>query len=355
METINLNINKKEYSNSLIQNVEFLIKFESVPFKEELSDQLLQSSGSQYFFIEKSLQGNGARMRPQSSLFLPLLLTKLDEFSFGFWLNPFWISPTISPVTNMPVYYRMSLFDKSNYSYSSSSGFVSPVDGSFSIYEESRDDGFNVMKIHLISFDGKEIVVETESYESNKFHHFWIAYYGLSRKLNVYIDGKLVKLISEDGLPIPESLNNNSSVYFHINNSAIGYGSLLRHNAGFIDELVFISQFIANSKTISDIINLGVEYVVDQKLLYQGLVNNCFVFDDPTSLGVTSVLSNGKNFYAGRSDGSLFKGDRTMWQVRRDFSNREEINSVKKKIFDENSVVNIESGSLKLFKASVRI
>lgn len=355
METISLNIGKSDYAKSLIQNIKFLVKFESVPFREELSGQVLQSTGDQYPFAEKSIYGNGLRLRPKSSLFLPLLLSKSDEFSFGFWLKPSWISPTISPLTNLPVYYRMSLFDKSNFVYTNSTGFVSSVDGTFIIYEESREDGFNVMKIYLRSSDGQDVVVETDSYQTGKFHHFWIAYYGPSRKLDVYIDGKLAKLFSEEGLAIPQNLNNNSSVYFHINYSAIGYSSLLRNNSGLIDELLFINQFIVDSKTISKVINIGIENVVDQSLLYQSEVDNCFSFDDPTALGVTSVLSNGKNFYAGRNDGTLFKGDRTMWQVRRDFANQDEINFVKKNIFDADSVVSVESGALKLFKASVRI
>lgn len=355
METIALNIAKADYSRSLISNAKFLMKFESSPFREELSDQLLQSSGEQYSFPEKSVYGNGLRMRPKASLFLPLLLSKTDEFSFGFWLRPFWISPTVNPLTNTSVYYRMSLFDKSNFSYSSSTGFVTATDGTFAFYEECREDGLNVLKIYLRSSDGTDVVVETEAYLSGKFHHFWISYYGPSRKLNVFIDGKAVRLFSEDGLSIPENLNDNSSVYFHINNSAIGYSSLLRNNAGLLDEVVFSGKYTVDGKTIAKIINVGAEAIVEQSLFYQGIVSNCFAFDDPTSLGVTSVLSNGKNFYAGRNDGVLFKGDRTMWQVRRDFASQDEIKFVKKNIFDADSIVSVENGALKLFKASVRI
>ncbi len=355
MEKVNININKLDYSKALLDNVKFLLKFEQVPFVEEVSGQLLQFSGDQYSFPEKSVYGNGLRIRSKSSLFFPLLMSKSNEFSLGFWLNPSWISPTINPLTNFPVYYRMALLDRSDYSYSSSTGFVSPSNGTFSVYEECRENGFNVMKISLISSDGKIITVETESYESGKFHHFWMAYYGPSRRFQVFIDGKLVNLFSEDGLSIPENLSINSAVYFHINNSAIGYSSLLRNNSGLIDEMIFINQYIVDSKTLSKIINDGVEHAIDQSLFYQGKSHNCFSFDDPTALGITSLLSNGKNFYVGRNDGSLFKGDRTMWQVRRDFANPDEINFIKKNSFDVNSIIEIENGALKLYKASVRI
>jgi hypothetical protein len=355
MEKVSININKVDYIKSLIPSVKLFIKFEDIPLKEEIGGQIMQSSGDQYSFIENSIYGKGLRMRPKSSLFHPLLLAKSTEFSLGFWLRPFWISPTINPITNLPVYYRMSLVDKSNYSYNNSNGFITCSNGTFSVCEESRDDGFNVMKILLCSSEGEQIIVETESYESGKFHHFWICYYGSSRKLDVFIDGKPSSLFSEDGLPIPKNLNNNSSVYFHINQSAFGYSSLLRNNAGLLDEVLFLNQFISDTRSISKIINQGVESLIDQGLFYKNIVNNCFAFDDPTSLGVTSVLGNGKNIYAGRSDGALFKGDRTMWQVRRDFANHEEINFIKKNVFDSNGKIEIKDGSLEIFKASARI
>ena len=44
-----------------------------------------------------------------------------------------------------------------------------------------------------------------------------------------------------------------------------------------------------------------------------------------------------------------------MWQVRRDFANKDEIKFVKKNVFDSSSEISVEDGALKLYKASVRI
>lgn len=355
MEQISLNILKTDYVRFLAKDTaKLFIKFESVPLVEEISGQTVRFTGDKFPFLEKAAFGNGIRMKPRSKISMPLLLQNYSEFSIGFWLRPYWVSPTISPITNLPVYYRMALFDKSNFSYNSSTGFVSSTDGTFAIYEESREEGFNVMKIQLTASDGKQVFVESERYETGKMHHFWISYYGPARRIELHVDGVLGSLFSEDGLAIPQSLFSNS-LYFNINNSAIGYSSLLRENAGLLDELLFLNSYVSDSKVIANIINLGAEYFVDKSLFYKDIVNNCFACDDPTSLGVTSVLSNGKNFYAGRSDGTLFKGDREMWQVRRDFANKDEIKFVKKNIFDSDSKVDVNNGALELYKASVRI
>jgi hypothetical protein len=179
--------------------------------------------------------------------------------------------------------------------------------------------------------------------------------YGPSRKLQIFIDGKEVGLYSEDGFQIPTNIYDNPVIPFTINNSAVGYSSVLRNNNGTIDELVFFNKFIIDSDALATVINYGTKFIIDKSLTYRNFVHNCFAFDDPTFLGVTSVLSNGKNFYAGRNDGNIYKGDRVMWQSRRDFANADETKFIKKNKLDAKSIIDIKDGSLQIFKGSVRI
>jgi len=351
-----INIDLSSYIKNVINNkVKIFLKFETIPIFEEISGQIIQTNNDQPPFLEKSVYGNGLRLRPRSGFSMPLLLDNPSEFTLGFWLKPNWISPTISPATNLPVYYRMSLMDKSAYSYTSATGYVSSTNTTFCVYEESIENEFNVMKIVFESPEHIQTTIRTEPYKTGEIHHFWISYYGPTRQVNVFIDGVLSPIFSEEGLSTPKTLNNTPSVPFNINLSAVGYSSLIRNNSGLLDELVFFNQAISDTSFIARAINFGVENVIDQSLLYNEIVDLCFAFDDPTALGVSSVISNGKNFYAGRNDGVLFRGDRTMWQVRRDFVNPEEINSLKKSVFADDSVIDIQNGSLKLSKASVRI
>jgi len=356
MQQVSINIDLSSYVKNVINTkVKLFMKFEGLPIIDEISGQAVQILNDQPPFIEEAIFGNGLRMRPRSTISVPLLFDNPAEFSIGFWLHPAWISPTISPLTNLPVYYRMSLMDKSSYLYTSATGFIGATDTTFSIYEESIENKFNILKVLLQATDGTQITVKTEAYTTEKPHHFWISYYGPTRKLDIFIDGSPVQVFSEDGLSIPQSLNNSPSVPFRINSSAVGYGSLVRNNFGLLDEVVLINQAISDSSVIARVINLGVEYAIDQSLSYKEIVSNAFAFDDPTALGVTSVMSNGKNFYAGRNDGAVFRGDRTMWQVRRDFASEDEIKFIKKNTFSADSSITVENGSLKLYKASVRI
>jgi hypothetical protein len=257
-----LNIDLSSYVKDVVNNkVKFYLKFESIPLFEEISGQIIQT-GNQSPFTEKSVYGNGIRMRPKTSFSVPLLLDNASEFSLGFWLKPSWISPSISATTNLPVYYRMSLMDKSSYSYTSNTGYVNAINTTFSIYEECIENGFNVMKIVFESPEKVQTTIRTDSYKAGEMHHFWISYYGPTRQLNIYIDGFLVSIFSEDGISIPTSLNNLASVPFNVNYSAVGYSSLIRNNAGLLDELVFFNQSISDSSIIAKAINLGVESIV---------------------------------------------------------------------------------------------
>jgi hypothetical protein len=356
METVSLNIAATDYGKYVLdENAKFFISFDSIPLIDEISGQSLQISGESLSTLVSGPHGQALKVQPRSKFNLSLLLNTTTEFSLGFWLNPSYIPPNVSNVTGLPVYYRMALFDKSNFSYSSSTGYTSADSGSFVVYEECREDGFNVLKILLIGSDLRETNLETERYETGKFHHFWITYYGPSRKLQVFIDGKSVALFSEDGYQIPTSIYDNPVIPFSINNSAVGYSSVLRNNNGTLDEVVFFNKFIIDIDKIATLINFGARYIIDESFSYRSYTHNCFAFDDPTSLGVTSVLSNGKNFYAGRNDGVIFKGDRVMWQSRRDFANADEVKFIKKNILDAEAIINVEDGALKIYKGSVRI
>lgn len=356
MDTVTLNIAASDYNKYILdRSAKFFISCDQIPLIDEISGQVLQNLGDIALSLTPGPHGNAIKLQPRNKLSLPLLLNSVTEFSLGFWLKPSFIEPNISTVTGLPIYYQMSLFDKAQFSYSSTNGYTSIADGSFVFYEECREDGFNVLKIVLVGADLRETNLETDRYQAGIYHHFWITYYGPSRKLQVFIDGKLVGLFSNDGYQIPNSLRDNSVIPFSINNSAVGFSSLLRNNSGAIDEVVFFNNFMIDIEKIATIINSGAKYVIDQSLLYRSNAHNCFAFDDPTALGITAVLSNGKNFYVGRNDGTIFKGDRTLWQVRRDFSDTHEFKYVKRSIMSTESEIKVENGALKLFKGSVRI
>ncbi len=356
MSKVNINIDLSEYILGLAnQDAKMVLKFEDLPLIEEISQQKVIIENNETPFLENSIFGKGLRMRPKSTLSFPLLINNTSEFSFGFWLKSSWISPTVSPLTGGPAYYRMALCDKAIFTYANTKSFVNMSDGTFCVYEESIENNFNVLKIQLLDENGKVVSLKTSPYLTRVFHHFWISYYGPSKTLEVFIDGSPSNVFSEDGLPVPSRLKNSFNIPLHVNYSAVGYGSLLRNNSGLIDEFVFFNKSISDSFFLSRAINYGVEYIVDNSLKYTESLDYAFLFDDPTTVGIESILSNSKNIYIGRKDGALLRGERLMWQVKKDFLNDDEINILRKYIYSTDSLVSVENGFLKIYKASVRI
>lgn len=357
MNTVNLNILAADFKKYTLDDSAILyLSFDQPTLTNEIDDQVINYIGNLDIIYVPSPHGSGLKMQPNQKFNTSLGGDISQQFTVGFWLRPTNIRPNINTATGLPIYFRTSLFDKSNFSYSSISQYVSASDASFVFYEENREDNHNVLKILLISNNFDEIYLETEKYETGKFHHFWISYYGPTRTLDVYIDGKIVSLYSEDGSQIPTSINNNVSTKFNINNSAVGYSSTLRNNSGVLDEFAFFTKYISDSRLLSKIINYGTQTIIETVQLYEEQTHECFMFDDPTFLGVTSLAMNGKSIYVGRNDGALYKGDRLMWQSRREFGNPKEIEGLQKYIKDvEKSSIQLNKGNLEIKAASVRM
>jgi hypothetical protein len=338
-------------------SVKFFFKFESVPVVDNVTGRratIISDSSANRPFLEEGAFGQALRLRPQSVIqYNTTMPTTLKEFSVGFWLKSVNVSPAVNISTGELNYYRLALLDKSTFEEDGENTVPVDDDETFVIYEECLEDAKNRLVINLSGTTGDKFNFVTDAYSTGEFHHIWIAYSGVAQILNVYIDGKLVDTTADDG--IPDELQVNMSVPFHINKSALGYSSLLRGNFGLIDELVFQTEFVQSGEVLSRHINYGSEYAIDNSLLFREEVGQAFAYDDPTTIDILTICSNGANIYAGRTDGKLLKGDRTMWSVRRDFANRDEIRFVKKNILASDYVVSVEDGALKLFKASVRI
>ena len=199
------------------------------------------------------------------------------------------------------------------------------------------------------------MIFSSEEYTTGEFHYFWFSYNGVGQVAKLFIDGKESQLTMEQGSEVPVELSHYPTTPFHINLSGIGNASLLRGNSGLIDEVIVMSQSYFDEDTIGRHINLGSEFAINGALLTRNEVSAGFAFDDPTALSLNAVYSNGKNIYMGRSDGKLFRGDRLLWQARKDFANKDEIDFLRANILGDDSIISIDDGALTIKKASVRI
>ena len=337
----------------------FFFKFDLMPPLDHISGRRMAFSAdvTSFPFLEPSVFGQGLRMRPQGYLIYPQSLPALlSQFSMGFWLQPVHIPPSLNRETGEFDSYHLALLDKSTFSVDSTTHLISAseTDTTFVLYEECLPGGRNRLKVLL--HDGySETILATESYAADVFHYFWISYHGESGRFDIRIDGVLSMLDVLKGSEIPSTLQSNPTIPFHINKSALGAAPLCKGNFGLIDELIFQTEYVSDPEIISRHINLGSEFVLDESLAYRDESMVAFTYDDPTTLDVTAVFANGSSIYVGKEDGNLLKGDRKMWRSLRDFSNRKEIGYISKRMLTSDSIVDVEDGALKIFKASARI
>lgn len=340
-------------------STKFFFKFESLPPEDHISGRRATLAGdiSSYPYLTEGAFGSGLRLRPKGYITYPQSLPdSLKEFSMGFWLRPTNIKPVLNSSTGLVNNYHLSLIDKANFAVSGSNSQISAItsDTTFVMFEECLEMGQNRLKI-LLNDGWSESILATEPYLADQMHYFWISYHGETGRFDVRIDGLLSHVSFISGNTLPTSLLSNPSVPFHINKAAIGYAGLCRGNSCLIDELIFQTEYVSDTNTISRHINLGSEYVLDETLAHREEVLHAFAFDDQTTIGVTALYTNGSKIYVGRENGQVLKGDRTMWKTVRDFSNRAEIFQIKQQILATGGMVNIENGALKIVNASARI
>jgi len=351
-------VNEKAVFDALIASPTLarrFLKFESFPLIDTISGTLIQNIGSETPIIEPGAFGNGLRLRPDSLLSIDYSPKDNRQLSMGFWWNPAWQRPAVGQEDGAVAYYRSPIVSKSRFSLDLVSQMVSADDATFVIYEESIEDELNRMYILLQDPDGLQSIWSSPSYSAGQYHYFWISYDGVQGRLSLYTDGVEQDLNLEQGDGVPSNLNISQNTQLRINESAIGKNSLLRRSYSSIDEFFIEDARQFEPSIISRHINFGSEYAYDAQLSKREKILCGSSFDDPSAISVSSAFSNGTNIYSGRTDGQVFKGDRLLWESRRDFANRDELNHVKISFLSSESSVSVDNGSLKISKASVRL
>lgn len=333
-----------------------LVKFEGLPIRDEISGAICSIRGTSNPTFATGVSGRAIKLRPSSGVDIPVSFNARSRFSIGFWMRPVWLPPVLSLNSNEFNYYRLPIINASNVSLNNVSNIYEASTG-FNIFEECIDENQNRIYIFLDGSSGSVLLRSSTSYSVGDFHHFYIAYSGAAKSVLLYIDGKRIETSVVEGTEVPQLLSrdNFTSRMLRINDAAPGFSGLIRKNFSIMDELYFHNEYQGSSELVARHINMGSEFVAFADLLNQDQSNMMFGFDDPSSLDVRSVFSNGTNVYAGRSDGRVYKGDRLLWQSRRDFSNREEINFVRTNLLASEASVSVEGGALRINKASVRL
>ena len=277
------------------------------------------------------------------------------SFIIGFWLyskNPGIIhaaNNTYSPLI-MPVFAQGSsaLLD----------GMMTPKnDCGLMVYETTQNNGKNKLIVYIAGqtdypYTDTSAVITSSEYTTNIFHHFIIQHaVGIDRQVQIYIDGTKDSGTTTTG-EVPYYINS-SADNFSVNRYAIGPETHIASNTGVLDEFFVCTNYISVQE-ISRVVSKGVLYTFDSAFSQLEEIYQPILFDDPSTIQTTSVYSNKGNIFVGRSDGTLLKGSKTLWENRLEFSDQRLIDNLTVITKDGNKPT-ILDGKLTLTNQVIRI
>jgi hypothetical protein len=327
--------------------VKSYLDFDALPLEDAIGNTVSVSSGSAE--LVPAIFGNGYQM--QSGQYLDLTPTFTSgDFTIGFWLKPTNPGMVTNPTTHIAEALRMPIISKSNFVTSSGSWIASSQ--VFQCYEKTRSDGQNEMVVVLdgltAGFLPAITTVTTQPYSVDKFHHFAINYNTSTDQLTIYVDLVL------DSTTAAVAFLSSTSAPMRVNYLCQGAVYAVARNQGVLDDL-----FVVNANlTLVDlkrIANMGAPYWADDDLDDIEETHQAILFDDPSTVQITSVFANRGNLYVGRTDGKLVRGVRSLWESRKEFSDERELEHVEVVKKSADTDVSVTNGVLKLQNEVIRI
>lgn len=335
---------------SYASDVIFHIPFDSEPIVNAVSTQFLTSSTTPV--IVDGVFGNAWQMPNNDYLLSNDTISPTNKLTIGFWLKP--VNPGIvtDPVSTTSKPLKMPVLSKATFNVS---GFNSIVSYTFLLWEETQNDGTNILKAKVKGIKNSalaEATITSTPYQVGIFHHFWIIYDGAVDSLRLFVD-TMEELGGVSGT-VPSTLSINAS-NLTINNNVDGPLWQVTRNQGDIDDLVIFSSAKSDPNTITRAANKGALYVADNVYTVVDEIDHAIVFDDPGTAQITSVYSNRGRLYVARSDGKLLRGTKLLWETRREFSNDKEIDGLTAVNKGDSGLIRVSLGSLKIQNKVVRV
>ncbi len=255
-----------------------------------------------------------------------------SSMTIGFWLYP--VSPgfATNPANGNAESITMPLIDLLNSNSNSSI---------FNIIEHTSNNNENYITVEINNYSAS-----SENYSVGLWHHILLMYNGSI--LYIYVDGKLQTLQNTSG-SLPGSIEG-SNVDLYINRYINGYNYNIAKNYGYIDDIFILSDSGIGDRDIQKIINNGTEYVVDTNFNTKIIDGYGIYFNDPTTITINSVTNDMNYIYLGRNDGKILKGSPLLWEVRKIYSDPNEVELIDS--IDENDIIN---GFLKINNKMIRL
>jgi len=322
----------------LISDLKLLLRFNSTSLLEEVSQtnmfvygddsNVLVSNSGYLMQDDQYLLGEGVSSNGYN-------LNITNAMTIGFWLYPVNSGIAINEITGATSSIEKPLFD-----------FIDIGSGSNSVLkitEHTSENGNNYLKINI---DRGTYIASSEEYASAQWHYFWIVY--SASTLSIVVDGIAHVLQNVSG-SIPSSING-SNLDLYINHNMDGYAWNIAKNTGLVDDIFILNIANLNEQDIQTVINDGVKFVVDDNFTTTDINKQSIYFNDPETITIGSLIDDMNYIFVGRNDGKIMRGSPLLWEVRRVFSNSDEIEDV-----GLDPVYYQENRFLKIFNTTIRL
>jgi hypothetical protein len=329
-------------------NAKLYYRFDSSLLGNETTGAGLEVSGSPAVLTD-GWRGSGLELSPDTTLYTTASLGVTTAMTLGFWLKPTHEGMVVNPSTPALEGLRKALFSKASFSRNGTTGDVTVSGGSFVVYEETEGDEQNRLYVNV--YGATDATAYSTAYTAGEWHHFWVVYDGSVPSISIWVDG--ASATGGTTGTVPASLTSVSD-NFEINQNVPGSGYAVSRNTAVLDELVLLNTAETGTDTIGRVIDLGVEYAFDDDLTDVEEVCLGALFDDPTTLKVNAVMSDGADLYVGRSDGKLLKASRGLWKSRRHFVGEGEKTILENAFGTDGSKLSVSDGVVTVTKAVIR-
>jgi hypothetical protein len=276
-----------------------------------------------------------------------------DEYrvAIGFW----WYSPaalgfTRHVTTRNATPLVAPIIAKANSSVTS--GIEEITAGEWIVSEVGYSETQNVIRFELCSGGTNP----THVYESDPYtpglHHVYATYscLGSSAVARIAIDGKYE---SQHIGPSGASALANTSSDLRLNTVVSGSTSHKTTQTGaIISNLIIRTAGEFNDDDGVRMMNFGWEYIAQEDLSWQEFSFVGVGYHQPITISTTGLIHQSGDMIVARSDGSILRGYRPIWDIEHTFLDVESLDSVRPKTIEN---VEIEDGKLVINNTTVRI
>lgn len=278
----------------------------------------------------------------------------LKTMTVGFWLRP--SHPGVSTNADGTAIedLNLSLFELAPYL-----GDVYDEPPSLIVSEKCGVDGRNSMVVTIYGATLSNVWTGTsESYLPGVWHYFWITYNGTLDQVNLFLDGKQTTWSSTSG-SVPQKVVGS---FLDLNVNKYGSSGLQSWatNSGNLKDLVVFNQSYSSEVYATRVVTYGIDYMADTDYSLSNEFDYTFLFDDPSPIRVTSLVSDATGILATRTDGKILKGSMLVWDVSKNFSSASEQDALAQRsdrIFNNSSSsgYSVSSAGLTITNAIIRL